>query len=72
MLLISFGLKKGSLTLLLTLEILLLVIIMITVRIGLDLFFRLLMVCIGACEGALGLGALICISRVNRFIEHYV
>lgn len=63
----SFGLKKKhSLTVLLSLEFLRLLIIIITLMLGLDIFYGLIIVCIGACEGAVGLRALIRITRIKR------
>ena len=61
----SIGLKKHALTALLTLEILRLFIIIITLIIGIDIFFGLIMICIGACEGAVGLATLIGNTRVR-------
>lgn len=66
LILASFGLKKKhSLTVLLSLEFLRLLIIIMTLIIGLDMFFGLIIVCIGACEGAVGLRALIRITRIK-------
>jgi NADH:ubiquinone oxidoreductase subunit K len=62
----SFGLKKKhSLTVLLSLEFLSLLIIVMTFMAGLDLFFGLIIICIGACEGAVGLRALIRMTRMK-------
>ena len=63
-LILSLGLKKNTLTTLLTLEILRVIIIIVTLKIGTEIFFGLMILCIGACEGAVGLGALVRISRM--------
>ena len=65
MILSSFGFKKHPLTLLLSLEIMSLLIIIVSLILGIDLFHGLLMICIGACEGAVGLRTLIGNSRVG-------
>ena len=62
---ISMGLKKNALTILLTLEILVIIIIIYSFYFGLDFFFGLILICVGACEGAVGLSALICMSRTS-------
>ena len=67
MLMVAFGVKKHALSLLIMLEFLSLLIILITLKLGLDIFFRLMLLCVGACEGAVGLGTLIRISRVLNF-----
>ena len=73
LLLRSFGLKKKhTLTVLLTLELLCLHAIIITLLLGFEIFFGLLIVCVGACEGAVGLGALVRIIRIGRTIRLYV
>ena len=65
-LLLSFGLKKQHvLTLLLTLELFRIIIIILTFTNGINTFFRLLLICIGACEGAVGLGTIIRITRIK-------
>ena len=74
MLLMSLGLKKkNTLTTLLTLEILRIIIIFVILKIGNEIFFGLLMLCIGACEGAVGLGALVRMSRLiaQRIYDTY-
>ena len=66
LLLISLAIKKkNTLTVLLTLEIIRIIIILITLLFGVDIFFALLIICIGACEGAVGLRTLIAMTRIN-------
>ena len=61
----SFAIKKKhALTVLLILEIYRLMIIVIVLTMGLELFFGLLLICIGACEGAVGLGTLVRMTRI--------
>ena len=66
LIILSFGLKKHSLTILLNLELLCLMIIIISLIIGLEIFNALLMICVGACEGAVSLGSLIRVSRIKN------
>jgi len=67
LLIICFGLKKKHpLIVLLTLELYLLIVMKAVVRLGNEIFFALLLICIGACEGAVGLGSLIRRTRVKR------
>ena len=66
----SIGLKKHALTVLLTLEIISLIIIIIIIYYGVEVFFTIVMVCVRACEGAVGLSALIRSSR-SLSISHY-
>ena len=58
------------LTFLLLIEVLSLSIIFLSIVMGLDIFFSLIMICVGACEGAVGLGTMIGMSRVNG-LERY-
>ena len=60
---VAIGLKQNSLTLLLCLELLRLLLVIRLIVYGVELFYSLLLVCIGACEGAVGLGALVRLSR---------
>ena len=60
-----FIIKKQTLRLLITLEIFIILIIMGMALLGIEIFFILLLICIGACEGAVGLGALIGITRTK-------
>ena len=65
--LLNFAIKKKhALTLLLQLELLNLLIILVILYIGVEIFFCMLMVCVRACEGAVGLGALIRIIRAKK------
>ena len=64
--LLSLGMKKNLLTTLLRLEILCLLIIVIMLKNGIDMFFRLILICIGACEGAVGLRSLIRMRRMGK------
>ena len=65
----SFGLKKKHvLTVLLSLELLCIVIIIYTLNLGLEIFFGLVMICIGACEGAVGLGCIIGLIRIKQVL----
>jgi len=67
LLIVSFGLKKKHfLIMLLSLEFLGIFIIILTLIIGLEVFLGFIMVCIGACEGAVGLGSLIRSARVKN------
>ena len=66
LILISFGLKKHTLTLLLNLELLCLLAIVLTLILGLEAFNALLMICVGACEGAVGLGSLVSLTRIKN------
>ena len=60
LLLSSFGIKKKhTLTLLLSLELLCLLIIYSVFIWNLEPFFGLMLICVGAREGAVGLGTLI-------------
>lgn len=67
---IAFAWKKHLLTFLLLIEVLSLSIIFLSIVMGLDIFFSLIMICVGACEGAVGLGTMIGMSRVNG-LERY-
>jgi len=63
--------KKHIITVLFTLELLSLLIILTTLNIGLELFVGIILLCIAACGGAVGLGAIIRVTRINtvqRFI----
>jgi len=62
---ISFGFKKHPLRILICLELLCLLNLLITIKLGIDTFLGLVIICIGACEGAVGLGTLIRITRVK-------
>lgn len=67
---LSLGIKKKhSISYLLTLEILVLLILRGTIQLGLDVFFLLLMLAVGACEGAVGLRAMIRIARSNKLSD---
>ena len=63
---IAVAMKTHSLTILICLELIILLIIVLTIIYGRDLFYCLIMICIGACEGAVGLRSLICITRRKR------
>ena len=63
---LTIGYKKHTLSLLLTLELLILLLIFITLRFGLNTFLILMMISIGACEGAVGLGTMIGLTRAKR------
>lgn len=60
---LSLGIKKHPLSLLLTLEIINLIIIMLLIKEGIEIYYVLLFICVGACEGALGLRVIIRIIR---------
>ena len=63
----SFALRKrNTLTLLITLEIFCVLVIVVLVLLGLEGFFAFLVICVGACEAAVGLGTLIRIIRTKR------
>ena len=64
-LLMRLGIKKHTLTVLLTLEITRVLIIYKSLTLGLDMFYGLIIVCIGACEGAVGLRMIIGINRLK-------
>ena len=64
--LLAFRQKKHTLSVLLTLEILILLIIISTLYQGIDIFYSLLMICVGACEGAVGLRTIIRVTRRKR------
>lgn len=64
-LILSFRLKKHTLTLLLTLELLILLILYGTYLMSSETSFVLMIVCVGACEGAVGLGVLVGITRMK-------
>lgn len=59
----SVVLKKHALTVLLTLELIRLMIIVLMMANGVEVFFTMIMVCVRACEGAVGLSALIRSTR---------
>lgn len=61
--------KKHRISYLITLEILILLILRGTLQIGLDVFFVLLMLAVGACEGAVGLRVMIKIARRNKLSD---
>ena len=61
--LFSLSLKKHSLSLLLSLELLTLLIVYVSVKAGLEVFLCFLFLCVGACEGAIGLSALVSLYR---------
>ena len=69
LLMVSIALKKHSLTILLRLELMILMVIILTLIFGQDLFYVLIIICIGACEGAVGLRTLIRIARLKRDVE---
>jgi len=61
-----FGLKKKHpLTVLLTLELFLLIIVKTVIRLGVEMYFALILICIGACEAAVGLSTFIRRARVK-------
>ena len=64
-LLMRLGMKKHTLSVLLTLELTRILIIYITLSLGLDIFYGLIIVCIGACEGAVGLSMIIGSNRTK-------
>ena len=66
LLLVTIIMKNHTLRILLTLELIILIIIIFTLIYGLDMFYVLIMICIGACEGAVGLRAIIRLSRLKR------
>lgn len=75
MILIStrFGLKKKNvLTVLLTLEIFSLLIILAMILKGLDVYQGLILMCIRACEGAVGLGTMISMNRTKVSTAHWI
>lgn len=47
------------------LELLVLLLILLTMLIGHEIFFSMILICVGACEGAVGLSALISINRMK-------
>jgi len=61
----SYGLKKRPLAMLVSLELLCLVIVYLALTMCIDCFFGLMLLCMGACEGVVGLGSLIAMRRVN-------
>lgn len=65
LLILSIALKKHSLTILLRLELIILIVIILTLIFGQDLFYVLIIICVGACEGAVGLSAIISIARLK-------
>ena len=69
MVIISLGLKKKRvLTTLITLELFRLLIIFSMVLNGDEIHNGLMIICIGACEGAVGLGTMIRITRLKLLI----
>jgi len=70
LILTSFAVKKKHvLTMLLTLELFSVLIVIIALLGGKEVFFSILMICIGACEGAVGLGAMARLSRTGGGIR---
>ena len=67
LILMSFTMKKHVLSVLLTLELLLLFLIYLSIIMGVELFFGLLIICVGACEGAVGLGSIISVTRTRSY-----
>lgn len=66
LILICFALnKKNILTTLFTLEIYRLLIIITIILKGGETFHGLLLICVGACEGAVGLGTLVSMVRMK-------
>ena len=57
--------KKNRLTILFTLEIFSLLIIITLILKGREIYHGLILICIGACEGAVGLRALISMVRMK-------
>lgn len=55
--------KKHYLTFLLILEMLRIIILLTYLQLGREIFYVLLLICISACEGAVGLSALIGSTR---------
>ena len=67
---VSLGLKKRhTLIILLTLELWVLIIILLLMMSGLEIFFGILIICVGACEGVIGLRSLIRRTRVVRTVS---
>ena len=63
----GFGIKKKNiLTVLLSLEIYRLIIILLSLILGVEIFFGMMLVCIGACEGVVGLRTLISNTRLKN------
>ena len=61
----SYGLKKRPLAILVSLELLCLLIVSLALTLGIDCFFGLMLLCLGACEGVVGLGSLIARRRIK-------
>lgn len=68
---LALSIKKHVLTLLLRLELLILLLILLTLQMGSELFLRVILICVGACEGAVGLGSMIRITRGTRTTRIY-
>ena len=64
-LLISLALHKQTLTILINLELLVLLLIILSLLMGIEIFFSMILICVGACEGAVGLRALIRLNRMK-------
>ena len=64
---LSLTMKKHYLTVLLILEMLCLIILVVLVLANIEGFLRLFVICIGACECAVGLGSMIGGSRVRKW-----
>ena len=59
-------LKKHALTLLLVIETIVLLLLYYAFWLSVDLFFVLMIISVGACEGAVGLRTLISMSRASN------
>lgn len=68
LLMLSICTKKHPLSVLLLLEVLVLVILLHSMIIGVEIFYCLMLICVGACEGAIGLGALIGLRRIRTHV----
>ena len=58
--------KKHTLRFLITLEIYCLIVILITIFNGYELFYSMIILCVGACEGGVGLGIIASIRRMKN------
>ena len=70
LILTRFSLKKNTLTVLLRLELFRLIIILSMIMQGLDVYQGLILICIRACEGAVGLGTMISMNRTKDATAH--
>lgn len=72
LILTRFSLKKNTLTVLLRLELFRLIIILSMIMQGLDVYQGLILICIRACEGAVGLGTMISMNRTKDATAHWI